>query len=250
MGSVKRTHQLIRVIGKIWYIATNNITTRLGKLAAQHRVIHAPFSIRHFPFSRISNGVWHMPDIYPLRNDHKHKFLDLESRINARRANLYKLSFREQLDAPNAFFYSRSSKGRLVSLSVMADDVSRSRDPSFKHLSSPIQFFIYNDRDTHSCFNAIQLTTSSSLSQNLDRPNLFTTRVTNNRYSTIPTLYIYSRPTPAALAYLSPRLFVRIPIYRNAYELCTVHRNVIFTTDPSIFGQWIQNFEAARESLS
>lgn len=22
-----------------------------------------------------------MPDIYPLRNDHKHKFLDLESRI-------------------------------------------------------------------------------------------------------------------------------------------------------------------------
>lgn len=140
MGSVKRTHQLIRVIGKIWYIATNNITTRLGKLAAQHRVIHAPFSIRHFPFSRISNGVWHMPDIYPLRNDHKHKFLDLESRINARRANLYKLSFREQLDAPNAFFYSRSSKGRLVSLSVMADDVSRSRDPSFKHLSSPIEF--------------------------------------------------------------------------------------------------------------
>lgn len=144
MGSVKRTHQLIRVIGKIWYIATNNITTRLGKLAAQHRVIHAPFSIRHFPFSRISNGVWHMPDIYPLRNDHKHKFLDLESRINARRANLYKLSFREQLDAPNAFFYSRSSKGRLVSLSVMADDVSRSRDPSFKHLSSPIEFnFLY-----------------------------------------------------------------------------------------------------------
>lgn len=88
-----------------------------------------------------------MPDIYPLRNDHKHKFLDLEN--NARRANLYKLSFREQLDAPNAFFYSRSSKGRLVSLSVMADDVSRSRDPSFKHLSSPIEFnFLYTTIDT------------------------------------------------------------------------------------------------------
>lgn len=92
-----------------------------------------------------------MPDIYPLRNDHKQKFLDLESRINARRANLYKLSFREQLDAPNAFFYSRSSKGRLVSLSVMADDVSRSRDPSFKHLSSPINFnsIFYVQRSRH-----------------------------------------------------------------------------------------------------
>lgn len=139
-----------------------------------------------------------MPDIYPLRNDHKQKFLDLESRINARRANLYKLLFREQLDAPNAFFYSRSSKGRLVSLSVMADDVSRSRNPSFKHLSSPIEFnFLCTTIATCTPVSvSIQLTTSSSLSQNLGRLNLFTTRVTNNRYSTIPTLHIYSRPTP------------------------------------------------------
>lgn len=115
----------------------------------------------------------------------------------------------------------------------MADDVTLSRSiVQIFVVTNRIQLvFMYNDRYTHSCFSAIQLTTSSSLSQNLGRLNLFTTRVTNNRYSTIPTLYIYSRPT---LAYLSPRLFVRIPIYRNAYELCTVHRNVIFTTDPSI----------------
>lgn len=169
-----------------------------------------------------------MPDIYPLRNDHKHKFLDLESRITRDELIFTNFVSRTTRCPECVLLFSQFERtaGQSIGNGRRRVSLSRSIVQIFVVTNRIQLVFIYNDRHTHSCFSAIQLTTSSSLSQNLGRLNLFTTRVTNNRYSTIPTLYIYNRPT---LAYLSPRLFVRIPIYRNAYELCTVHRNVIFT---------------------
>lgn len=94
---------------------------------------------------------------------------------------------------------------------------------------------MYNDRDTHSCFSINPIDHKLfALAKSRSSEFIYNTRHEQSVLNYPHSIYLQP-PHSAALAYLSPRLFVRIPIYRNAYELCTVHRNVIFTTDPSIF---------------
>lgn len=59
-------------------------------------------------------------------------------RETRRSSTVRRLSFREQLDAESALFFLRNSKGRLVSLSVMADNELSDDTPPFLAFSHSI----------------------------------------------------------------------------------------------------------------